>query len=281
MNRLFLLTVALLGLSFTQPADIRPATGYDFSAYNFCDTENYTWQGGEEITYTLYYQLNFIWIPAGEATFKVKDMGDRYFISVDGKTISAFEWFYKVNDRYESVIDKKTLLPMQFSRNIQEGKYVWWDKFTFDQQNRKVHASKGWPNKPEKPTKYYSADLSSCMHDLISIVYSVRNVDFNQYKAGEQFGVKVFVEEEYPLQVQVKEKNVEQKIRNLGHFKTHLIRPEMVEGHFFDEDTRMDIYMSADGNRLPLMIESPVSVGKVKAVLTEYKGLKYPLVEVE
>src|SRR5262245_43238403 len=101
--------------------------------HDYCHTNNFSWQGGEEVTYKLYYQLNFIWIPAGEATFKVKDLGDRYFISIDGKTISAFEWFYKVNDRYESVIDKETLLPLSFSRDINEGKYVWWDKFMFDQ----------------------------------------------------------------------------------------------------------------------------------------------------
>ena len=272
MIRILLVCSIFLGMGFTSPGSIdRPIQ------YNFCDTENQTWQGGEEITYTLYYQLNFIWIPAGEATFKVKDLGDRYNITVIGKTISAFEWFYEVNDRYESVIDKKTLLPISFSRDIQEGKYVWWDKFTFDQQNRKVHASKGWP---DKPTKYYSKDVSGCMHDLISIVYSVRNIDFTHYLDGQQINVKVFIEDEYPLQVEVKQKNVVEKIRGLGKHKTHLIRPEMVSGHFFDEDTRMDIYMSADGNRLPLMIESPVSVGKVKAVLTNYKGLKYPLVAV-
>ena len=148
----------------------------------------------------------------------------------------------------------------------------------FDQKNNIVHASKGWP---DKPTKYYTEELSGCMHDLISIVYNVRNVDFNNYKPGDQFGVKVFVEEEYPLQVEVKQKNVEQKIRGLGKVKTHLIRPQMVSGHFFEEDTRMDVYMSADGNHIPLMIESPVSVGNVKAVLTKYKGLRYPLVHTE
>src|SRR6185503_7714318 len=90
--------------------------------YDYCDTPNHSWQGGEEVTYKLYYQLNFIWIAAGEAKFKVKDLGDRYYISIDGKTISAFEWFYEVNDHYESVIDKKTLLPLSFSRDIHEGK---------------------------------------------------------------------------------------------------------------------------------------------------------------
>ena len=156
MVRIILLLISFLWLGSTYPAMQRIADTPG-TYYNLCDTENFTWQGGEEITYTLYYQLNFIWIPAGEATFKVKDMGDRYFISIDGKTISAFEWFYKVKDRYESVIDKKTLLPQSFTREVHEGKYEWWDKFYFDQKNHIVHASKGWP---DKETKYYDTVLS-------------------------------------------------------------------------------------------------------------------------
>ncbi|MEP6646797.1 MAG: DUF3108 domain-containing protein [Saprospiraceae bacterium] len=235
--------------------------------------DNNSWQGGEEVTYKLYYQLNFIWIAAGEAVFKVKDIGDRYYISIDGRTINAFEWFYKVQDHYESVIDKKTLLPLSFSREVHEGKYEWWDKFFFDQVHHKVQASKGGPN---KETKYYQADLSGCMHDLISIIYNIRNVDFEQYNKGDQFDVKVFIEEEYPLKVELREKNFEARIRGLGKQMTYLIRPQVVSGHFFKEDTRMDIYISDDGNRIPLMIESPVSVGKVKAVLVNYKGLRNP-----
>jgi len=261
----------LAGLFLLPNADQTPAQ----VPYDYCHTNNFTWQGGEEVTYKLYYQLNFIWIPAGEATFKVKDLGDRYYISIDGKTISAFEWFYTVDDHYESVIDKETLLPLYFSRDIHEGKYQWWDKFMFDQKHNKVNASKGWP---DKPTKYYDADLSGCMHDMISIIYNVRNLNFDQYNVGDKFDIKVFVEEEYPLQVEVREKNVETRIHNLGKQQTNLIRPQVVSGHFFDKDTKMDVYISADSNRIPLMIESPVSVGKVKAVLTDYKGLRYPLV---
>jgi hypothetical protein len=251
-----------------------PASGQapGMAVHDYCDTDNHTWQGGEEITYKLYYQLDFIWIPAGEAVFRVRDLGDRYFITIDGKTISAFEWFYKVKDHYESVIDKKTLLPITFSRDINEGKYVWWDKFTFDQKNNVVHAVKGWP---DKPTEYYTTQLTGCMHDMISIVYNVRNVNFDRYRTGDEFDVKVFVEEEYPLKVEVRAKNVDTKVKGLGKHKTHLIRPQVVSGHFFDDDTRMDVYISADQNRLPLMIESPVSVGKVKAVLVDYKGMKY------
>ena len=244
--------------------------------FDYCQMQNFSWQGGEEVTYKLYHT----WMPgsAGEATFKVKDLGDRYYISIDGRTSSAFELLYKVEDHYESVIDKKTLLPLSFSRNIHEGKYAQWDKFLFDQKNKKVKGSKGWPNKPEKPIQYYDKELSDCMHDMISIVYSVRNIDFNQYEVGDKFDIKVFVEEEYPLEVEVAGKNLETRIPGLGKQMTHLIRPQVVSGHFFNEDTRMDIYISADNNHIPLMIESPVSVGKVRAVLKEYKGLRYPFV---
>lgn len=269
------ISVLLTSLLFlTSQRSIDVAEG----GHDYCDTQNHSWQGGEEVTYKIYYQLNFIWIPAGVATFKVKDLGDTYKAVIDGKTISAFEWFYEVNDHYESVIDKKTLLPISFSRNIQEGKFVWWDKFTFDQKNHKVHAVKGWP---DKPTKYYQANVSGCMHDMISIIYNIRNANFDQFRAGQQFDIRVFVEEEYPLKVEVRSKNVDVKVRGIGRHKTHLIRPQVVSGHFFNEDTRMDIYMSADDNRIPLMIESPVSVGKIKAVLTSYKGLKYPLAACE
>ncbi|MEO6132682.1 MAG: DUF3108 domain-containing protein [Saprospiraceae bacterium] len=267
MSQISLLLTCLLLLSPPAKPD------HSVKRYDYCNMQNDSWQGGEQVTYKLYYQLNFIWIAAGEATFKVKDLGDRYYIAIDGRTINAFEWFYKVQDHYESVIDKKTLLPLSFTREVHEGKYQWWDKFFFDQVHHKVQASKGWP---DKATKYYEAELTGCMHDLISIIYNVRNVDFDQYREGQQFDVKVFIEEEYPLKVELRGKNVEARIRGLGKQSTYLIRPQVVSGHFFKDDTRMDIYISDDGNKLPLMIESPVSVGKVKAVLVDYQGLRYP-----
>jgi hypothetical protein len=41
------------------------------------------------------------------------------------------------------------------------------------------------------------------------------------------------------------------------------------------EGASMKIWASADGNKVPLMIESPVSVGTVKVVLKSWKNLKY------
>jgi methylaspartate ammonia-lyase len=39
----------------------------------------------------------------------------------------------------------------------------------------------------------------------------------------------------------------------------------------------MTVYVSNDKNRIPLLIESPVSVGSIKAVLKDYSGLRHEL----
>jgi hypothetical protein len=68
-----------------------------------------------------------------------------------------------------------------------------------------------------------------------------------------------------------------QKVKKLGKFDVLRFSPELITGNLFDEGDEANIYVTNDENKLPVLIESPLSVGKVKVVLKEYEGLKYPL----
>jgi hypothetical protein len=239
----------------------------------YCNAENNTFQGGEEISYKIYYQLNFIWLPAGRVVFRVEDQGDTYKIMCTGRTISAFEWFYKVRDYYETIIDKRTMLPIEFTRDIQEGKYEAYNHFEFDQVKNEVFSYKKRPGKePQKELH----KLSGCMHDLMSIIYYVRNMELENFAVNDSFPISLFLEEEYPLNVRVVEKDAVKRFRNMGKYKCHSISPEVIAGYQFREGTEMLVWFTADRNRVPLMIESPVSVGSVKVVLESFRGLKHP-----
>ena len=61
----------------------------------------------------------------------------------------------------------------------------------------------------------------------------------------------------------------------MGKYKTLKFQPDVIAGNVFTEDTKMSVWVSDDENRIPVLIESPVSVGTVKVVLKSYKGLKY------
>lgn len=236
--------------------------------------ENNTFQGGEEITYKLFYNWNFVWLAAGEVTFRVREVGSQYHLSAVGRTYSSYEWFYRVRDYYDTYVDKETLLPYISIRNIHEGGYRLYDKVTFDRKRRVAVGLRGKTRDQATVTEY---PIDRCIHDMLSIVYYARNIDFDQMRPGQQFPIKIFLDKEtYPLKVKYLGKEERTKVKKQGRFQTHVFSPEVIAGEVFKEDDQMKVWVSADRNRVPLLIESPVSVGSVKAVLKSYKGLKYP-----
>ena len=240
-----------------------------------CFIENSAFQAGEEITYKLFYNWNFVWLAAGEVVFNVSEKDGKYHISAKGRTYKTYEWFFKVRDHYESYLDKETLLPETSIRDVHEGGYRLYDKVDFDQEKNLAISERG-KTKDQTQTSEYSLD--GCMHDVLSVVYYTRNLDFEKYNEGQEFPVKVFMDKEvWPLNVKYKGKEESKKIKGQGKFKTIKFSPEVIEGEVFEADTEMNIWVSDDGNRIPLLIESPVSVGSVKAVLKNYKGLKYEM----
>ncbi len=240
---------------------------------NTCSIANNAFQHGEVITYKLYYNWNFVWLSAGEVVFRVKETKDQYHLSATGSTYKSYEWFYKVKDRYDTYVDKNTLLPVLSIRDVHEGKYRLYDKVTFDQQGKKAFSLRGKTKESAEMAEY---PIDNCMHDILSIIYYTRNVDFNDLQAGSAFPIKIFMDKEvWPLRVKFQGREKDKKIKGLGRINTIKFSPEVISGFVFGEGAEMTVWASDDENKIPLMIESPVSVGSVKAVLKEYKGLRY------
>ena len=89
---------------------------------DFCNTQNTSFKNGERIVFKVYYNMNPFWIHAGDAQFVVHselfENKKVYHITGIGKTAKSYDWFFKVNDKYESIIDQETLLPHRFIRNV-------------------------------------------------------------------------------------------------------------------------------------------------------------------
>ncbi len=249
----------------------------DEAKIDICRVENSSFQDGETVVYKLYYNWNFIWLSAGEVIFKVKEYDDYYHLSASGSTYPSYEWFFKVRDYFESKVDKETLLPKSSIRNVHEGKYTRYDYIEFDQDNQKAFYK--WGKNQDADLKEDTADLSGCVHDIISIFYCLRNTEVESIPDGGSFPVEVFLDKEvWPLKVNVASKSKEQRIKGFGKVETLHIKPELVAGSVFNEGAEMNVYVSNDENKVPLMIESPVSVGSVKAVIKGWYGLKKPFV---
>jgi len=79
---------------------------------------------------------------------------------------------------------------------------------------------------------------------------------------------------EYPLKI--RHRGSERiKLRRGNEVNTIKYSPELIAGDVFNEGAEMIVYATDDLNRVPVMIESPVSVGSVKVILQSHSGLKY------
>lgn len=241
---------------------------------DLCYIDNHTFQGGEKLRYRIYYNWKFVWIPAGEVEFSVEESDTHFHVDIIGKTYPAYEDFFKVDDFYTSRIDKSNLLPDYFLRDVEEGSYNRYDSILFDQQN--LHIESHW-GKQREDVELFEFEMKDCVQDMASILYFVRNLDFDVYDNKTVIPVKIFFDKElYPLKMEIS-KREKKKIKGQGKFKTIKLIPEAVDGHVFDEDTKMDVWISDDNNRIPLLIESPLTIGSAKAVLIKHEGLRYPL----
>ena len=241
-----------------------------------CTITNTTFRSGEEVRYKIYYNLNFVWIPAGEVVFKVEGLDGQYHISATGTTYKSYEWFFQVHDEYHSYVDSETLLPYLSIRDVQEGGYTLYEKMVFNQEDNFTQVTRGRAKDNIKEDKEFS--LSGCMHDVLSIVYYARNLNFDRYSEGHSFPVNIFMDkEEWPLQVKYLGRESDVKVKKYGRFDTIKFSPQLIAGEVFPEDAQMTVWVSDDRNKIPVMIESPLSVGSVKAVLMDYSGLRYEM----
>jgi len=242
-----------------------------------CSMENVNFLPGEKLTYTIYYNWGYLWISAGSVTFEVVADGDQYRYECYGTTFKRYDNFFKVRDYFESKVDTSTLLPTHFKRDVQEGKYIRFDSIAFNQAEYEV---KEFIGKNRNSVEEKNFTLEHCSHDLLSILYFLRNIDTDILSPGDELPMDVFFDKElFNLNLIYKEYDKRKKIKQLGHYPVKVFQPTLVTGNVFTEEAVMNIYISDDGNNIPLLIESPVSVGSVKAVLSSHKGLKHPFVE--
>jgi len=242
-----------------------------------CDDNKQCFVPGEKLTYVIYYNWGFIWVSAGEVTFTVNEIDSGYHLHSSGSSYPSYEWFFKIKNSYDSYVDSETFLPYRSIRNIREGGYRKYEEVVYDRTNQKAITRRAETKADSLKTTV--ADIEPCVQDLLSVIYYARSSPWSdEFPPEYEIPVDLFFgKRQYNLALTYKERLPKEKIKKLGKFDVLRFSPELIKGDLFDEGDEANIYVTNDKNKLPVYIESPLSVGKVKVILKEYEGLKYPL----
>lgn len=235
---------------------------------NFCGITNTSFHAGESITYKVYYNLGAVYVGAGEAVFtsKLERYGgrDAYHVVGDGRTFRTYDWIFKVRDRYESYIDTATLLPIRFIRNVSEGGHKIYNNVGFNREAGTATSTNGTFKVPD------------CIQDVISAIYYARNIDFSKYKPGDKIPFAMFLDDEV-YNIYIRYIGKEEVDTRYGKFRAIKFKPLLIKGTIFEGGEQMSVWVSDDGNKIPLRVDSPISVGSIKVDMVGYSNLRHGL----
>ncbi|MBI9038376.1 MAG: DUF3108 domain-containing protein [Bacteroidales bacterium] len=243
-----------------------------------CFTANTTFLSGEKISYIVAYNWGFIWVDAGKVTFEVdsleKNGKNVYHFLSSGKSLTRYDWIFKVRDYFESFAETIDLKPLEFFRNTNENGYRVYNKYVFDHSLNKIFS---FTENSNKDFLQDTLDLPACTFDVLTAIYYTRNIDFSKYKFGDKIPVSMIIDNEiFNLFIRYINKevveNIDGKLYNCIKFKAML-----VEGTIFSKGEDLTVWVTDDKNKIPIIAEAKILVGSVKAYLTQAKGLKYKI----
>lgn len=228
--------------------------------------ENKAFRPGEKLKFRIHYGF----IDAGVATMEVKsemtNVGGRpcYHIVGTGETVGAFDWFFKVRDRYESIVDSQSIIPWLFFRRVNEGGYIINQNVSFNHYTDSA--------KSEKKT----ISIPEYTQDLVSGFYYSRTFDATNVKPGDIYAIPGYLDD-YTLPLDVKFIKRDVIKTKAGTIRCLAFRPMVQEGRVFKENEGMTVWVSDDDNHIPVRVQAELLIGSLKMDLVSYENLASPL----
>lgn len=233
----------------------------------------YPFRVGEVVKYNAYYNWQFVWLNAGTAQFYVADTVfngiPAYHFKSMGSSHSSYDWFFKVRERFESIVRMSDLAPFWFIRDSYEGGYRAFNRYRFSYIDSTLTIDSYTSDRPYKQKTF---DLNKRIHDVLSAIYYCRTIDFSQLKKGDRVPLTMAIDDGvYDLFIRYQgTERIEH--RNGQIFDTYKFSVMLVEGTIFKGGEDMLVWVSRDDKKVPIIVEAKILIGSVKAYLHEYKA---------
>ena len=216
----------------------------------------------------LKFDINYGFVTAGEAIMRISDTTHAgrkcYKIEFLVNSKPFFDFFYKVDDHYLTIVDSAGMFPWRFEQHIREGGYRRDFTADFDQLNHVALTTEG------------KHSIPPYVHDMMSAFYYARLIDYSKYGVGQKLHLQNFYKDStYALDVKFRGRQTIEV--GAGTFRCVILEPLATEGGLFKSEGRVLIWLTDDERRMPVRVNTKIPIGSIDSELIEYHGLKGPL----
>jgi len=212
-----------------------------------------------------YLKFDVVWefIPVGTGTLEIPriteiDGRKAYHIVSRANSSAFFDTFYKVRDLNQSWMDVESLCSLKNEKKEIEGGFRSHETVFIDQKRNEFMVAESSK----------SGAIPVWAHDVLSSLYYLRTKKlvvgeshtFDSYQGGLA----------WPLVVDVL--RTEEIDTILGRVKCWVVEPKVRPGaNIFKAKGTLMVWLTADDKKLPVLLRSRISVGRVEARLSEMK----------
>ncbi len=205
----------------------------------------------------LEYDVRFGSLKVGSGSMEVQDLAD-----VRGVTtwhtvfrITGGIPLYRVNDRYESWFDVRSLSSRRFHQDIDEGSYERKRRYEFFNERGMYQEN----DKPEQPT------VDSPLDDG-SFLYYVRTIPL---EVGKEYTIsRYFNPASNPVTIKVLRR--ETVTVPAGTFTAVVLQPTFRTKGIFSENGRAEVWITDDERRMMVQMKSKLSIGSLNLYLRKH-----------
>ncbi len=206
------------------------------------------------------FSVEYGFVTAGEATMSVVRLDTiqghpSYRLETIATTNEIFSTFYRVDDRVVSHMDAYGIFSRHFKKSLREGNYSKDLEVYFDQEAQLA--------------RYVEGDSLTALpetQDVLSAFFFLRSRDL---RIGEVYSIPCHDNRKnYPLEVKVLRR--EKVVVPAGKFECFVVEPRLKSGGLTRKEAKMQIWLTSDERKMPVLMETRMKIGSVAAKLTEY-----------
>ena len=219
------------------------------------------YSAGERLDFKVYFGF----ILGGESSMSVES-GDSsggppglHLVS-EAHSTRTVDTFYKVRDRVESWVDADSGFSRRYEKHLREGKYR-------DDKLVEYLPAGGRALLTRRDQAPESLDVAGRTYDVLAAFYKVRGMDL---KVGESVFLDLHdIDKQYRLEIKVLRQETLQV--PAGVFDCIVIEPRLLSSGLFRKEGEMQVWLTDDVRRMPVMMQSRLYFGRVWAKLIGYR----------
>lgn len=245
-------------------------------AYSQCAVRNTAFKSGEDITFDLYFKYGIVNTRAGRGSMKTSTTNYKgksvYHINMLLNTSGLARSIYTVNDTLTSYIDME-MRPLLFTKNAFEGKDYSKEvqSYSYSGSTISIRANRIFNGVQQFDE---TVTTGNCAYDYLSVLPLIRNLDYSDMKPGDKKNIQ-FLSGKEIVNMSVNYMGKSKIKANDGKtYDTIDISLTILDKAFKNKKEAISASLTDDLNRVPIIINTHLNIGAIRAVMKQVKGLK-------